>query len=199
MRQWYWAERHSVDLELSSIYRDLFNPDKLLGALLWAVVFLVVATFVAGALRRFARRIESHLSDVTGLQFAVAFSQVLAYVAAFILYAHLVPQLRALASTLLAGVGVVSVVLGLAAQNTLGNLIAGFSLVLYRPFRVGDRIQLTTPAGMKTAVVEGISLGFTILRDTDSQNIIVPNSIMGSSIIIRLDAQSGAAESLHAR
>lgn len=75
--------------------------------------------------------------------------------------------------------------MGLAAQNTLGNLIAGLSLVLYRPISVGDNVQLNTPKGLVTATVELISLGYTVLRDDDQDQILVPNSIMMSSVVIR--------------
>ena len=75
---------------------------------------------------------------------------------AFIFYAHLVPELRAIGTALLAGAGVVSIVAGLAAQNALGNLVAGLSLVLYRPIQMGDTVQLSAPSGVVTARVERI-------------------------------------------
>jgi small-conductance mechanosensitive channel len=101
-----------------------------------------------------------------------------------------VPELRALGTALLAGVSVVSVVVGLAAQNTLGNLIAGFSLVLYRQVRVGDTVSLDSPKGMVTARVELISLGFTVLRDEQQQEVIVPNSVLMNSTILRVARSS---------
>jgi small-conductance mechanosensitive channel len=169
----------------------LFDPQSLLGAVALAVTFLLLATALAALVRRAARRIEPHLSDVTGLAFASGLGQVLAYVIAFVLYAHLVPALRALGTALLAGVSVVSVVIGLAAQNTLSNLIAGLSLVLYRPVRVGDQVQLTTPTGLATATVELLSLGYTTLRDGDGNQILVPNSVMMSTVVIRLSPRTG--------
>jgi small-conductance mechanosensitive channel len=60
--------------------------------------------------------------------------------------------------------------------------------VLYRPFRIGDKIQISTPGGVKVATVTDISLGYTALRETGQEEIIVPNSVMGSSVIIRLNA-----------
>jgi small-conductance mechanosensitive channel len=86
---------------------------------------------------------------------------------------------------------VVSVVFGLAAQSTLSNVVAGFSLVLYRPIRVGDYIQLNTPKGLLTATVKQISLGYTILLDADKDNIFVPNSLMMSTIVIRKSKSGG--------
>ena len=185
-----------MDSLAALLHKDIFNPDTLIGAVAWGLVFLAIATGIAAGIRRFTRRVESHLTDVTGLRFAAAFAQVLAYVIAFIIYAHLIPELHDIQKTLLAGVGVVSVIIGLAAQTTLGNLIAGISLVLYRPFKIGDRVQLNTPAGLKIATVTAISLGYTALRETDQDEIIVPNSLMGSSVIVRLgvrDAPSSDA------
>jgi small-conductance mechanosensitive channel len=127
-----------------------------------------------------------HLTDVTALQFVSALAQAVTYVIGFVIYANVVPALRVVGTTLLAGVSVVSVVVGLAAQNTLGNLIAGFSLVLYRTIRIGDRVRVPSPGGALTATVEVISLGFTKLRDDDGNEVIVPNSVMMGSTIIRL-------------
>jgi small-conductance mechanosensitive channel len=179
---------------LDAARADLLNPSTPIGAVFWAVLFFLGATLLAALIRRAARRIEQHLSDRTGLRFVSAFVQLLAFLVAFILYAHLVPALRALGTTLLAGVSVVSVVVGLAAQNTLGNLVAGFSLVLYRPVRVGDSIQLSSPKGIITATVQVISLGYTVLEDADGDGVIVPNSVMANSVVIRL---GGARRSEH--
>jgi moderate conductance mechanosensitive channel len=183
-------KRQNVEHVIDAVQRDLLDPKTLIGALVWGVVFIGIAAILAAVVRKFAQRVESHLSDVTGLRFASAFAQVVVYVMAFILYTHLIPELRTLGTTLLAGVGIASVVLGLAAQNTLGNLVAGVSLVLYRPIRIGDNVQLNTPRGLTTATVGVISLGYTVLRDADSHEIIVPNSVMGSSVVIRLSGTS---------
>ncbi|MBK7727808.1 MAG: mechanosensitive ion channel family protein [Gammaproteobacteria bacterium] len=170
---------------LVTLRHDMFDPDTLTGAVLLGIIFLLAATMIVRTLRRATRHVESHLSDVTGVHFASALGQVFAYLIAFVLYAHLVPGLRALGTALLAGVSVVSVVLGLAAQNTLGNLVSGLSLVLYRPVKVGDRVKMNTPKGLVTATVHQISLGDTTLRDSEMEEILVPNSVMMSSVLIR--------------
>ncbi len=177
-----------MDYLLDAIRKDLLDPTTLIGALFYGLILIGVASILAAAIRKFARQIESRLSDVTGLRFGSALAQVLVFLLAFTFYAHLIPELRALATGLLAGVGIVSVVLGLAAQSTLGNLISGLSLILYRPIRVGDHVQLATPKGLTTAVVELVSLGYTVLRDAENDNIIVPNSVMASSVVIRLES-----------
>jgi small conductance mechanosensitive channel len=113
-------------------------------------------------------------------------AQIGVWLFAFISYAHLVPALASLGTAWLAGVSVISVIMGLAAQNTLGNLIAGISLILYRPFKVGDRLQITAPTGLETGTVESLNLGYTVLKTDDNRRVVVPNSAMASQTTINL-------------
>jgi small conductance mechanosensitive channel len=53
-----------------------------------------------------------------------------------LIYVHLIPTLRHVGTALLASAGVISLVVGIAAQNTLGQLIAGLALLFYRPFEM---------------------------------------------------------------
>jgi small-conductance mechanosensitive channel len=73
----------------------------------------------------------------------------------------------------------------LAAQNTLGNLIAGLSLLLYRPFQVGDSVQLTAPTGIEIGKVVDLTLGYTVIRTPEDRQIVVPNSVMANQAIIK--------------
>jgi small-conductance mechanosensitive channel len=169
------------------------RPTSMMGALILGAIFLCIALVLATIVRRIARRTENHLTDVTALRFAAALVQVLIYVVGFIIYAHLIPELRALGTALLAGVSVISLIVGLAAQNTLGNLISGLSIVPYRSVSVGDTVQINTPKGSVTATIESLSLGYTLLRDSERAEIIVPNSVMSSSVVIRLGRKNVAA------
>jgi small-conductance mechanosensitive channel len=83
-------------------------------------------------------------------------------------------------------VSVISVVLGLAAQNTLGNLVAGIAVLLYRPFRVGDTVQVTAPRGSETGVVESITLGYIVLVTPDNRRVMVPNSAVMNQTTVNL-------------
>jgi MscS family membrane protein len=87
---------------------------------------------------------------------------------------------------LLAGAGVAGLALSLAAKDTLSNLIAGVQLILDRPFRIGDRVEVwTVPKEYGTwgDVVE-IGLRATKIRTPDNLIVIVPNNeIMRRDII----------------
>jgi len=108
------------------------------------------------------------------------------------LYCHLIPAPRPLGTAILTTASVAPVVLGLAARNTLGNLIAGISLILYQPIRLGDKVQVDAPTGQEAAIVESISLGYTILRGSTDQKIIIPNGIMANSVIINMGPDGSA-------
>jgi small conductance mechanosensitive channel len=80
-----------------------------------------------------------------------------------------------------------AVIFGLAAQQTLGNLIAGTVLVSARPFRVGDRVKLQAGglAGEVEGTVRSLGLMYTTLqRGADS--ILVPNSVVLSAAVVPL-------------
>lgn len=91
------------------------------------------------------------------------------------------------AQTLAVGGAFTAVVLGLAAQQTLGNVIAGMVLLSARPFRVGERVRLQ--AGSVGGSVEGIvsSLGLlytTLTRGADQ--IMVPNNVVLAAAVVPL-------------
>jgi small conductance mechanosensitive channel len=89
--------------------------------------------------------------------------------------------------TLLVGGGFTAVILGLAAQQTLGNGFAGMVLLSARPFRVGERVRLQ--AGAVGGTVEGIvgSLGLLYTTLTaGADQIMIPNSVVLSAVVVPL-------------
>lgn len=169
---------------------SFLKPDTLLGALVYLVVFLLAALILARILRTLvhaAMTRRGHI-DRTTINFLQQFGTALIWVIMLILYAHLIPVLRSVGTALLAGASIASVVIGLAAQSTLGNLVAGISITIYRPFRLGDTIQIAAPTGTETGVVENISLGYTTLRTADGRFIVVPNALAATQVSINLSA-----------
>jgi len=167
-----------------------FDPTTLLGALFYAVIFFGLALFAARLVRisvkQRSKRGSKLFPDTAEAIFAAQLFQVIVFLVAFILYAHLIPALRSLGTALLTGASVASVIVGLASQNSLGNLAAGFSIFFFHRFHVGDCFQLITPRGLATGTVEALTLGYTTLRTSENEEIMVPNSVMVNSVIIRL-------------
>ena len=100
--------------------------------------------------------------------------------------------------TLAVSGAIFAVVFGLAAQQTLGNLIAGVVLISARPFRVGDRVRLQSGhlAGELEGVVASLGLLYTTFtRGADS--IMVPNNVVLAAAVVPL--REPAAVDLRAR
>jgi small conductance mechanosensitive channel len=169
---------------------SFLKPDTLLGALVYLLVFLLAAMILSRTLRTVvhAAMTRSGHIDRTTISFLQQFGTALIWVIVLILYAHLIPVLRSMGTALLAGASIASVVIGLAAQSTLGNLVAGISITIYRPFRLGDTIQVAAPTGTEIGVVELLSLGYTTLRTADGRFIVVPNALAASQVSINLSS-----------
>src|SRR5579862_3857055 len=86
---------------------------------------------------------------------------------------------------LIAGSAFTAVVLGLAAQQTLGNLFAGLVLLTARPFRVGERVRLQAGAlgGVLEGVVSSLGLMYTTLARGEDR-IMIPNNGVLSAVIV---------------
>jgi small-conductance mechanosensitive channel len=91
------------------------------------------------------------------------------------------------ASTLAVGGAFTAVIVGLAAQQTVGNLFAGVVLLSTRPFRVGERVRLRggATAGSIEGIVSSLGLFYTTLVD-GADRVMVPNSVLLNLAIIPL-------------
>jgi small conductance mechanosensitive channel len=177
------------DLKLGELdLLSFLRPDTLFGALVYLFIFLLSALLLSRGLRAVVHAAltrQGHM-DRTTISFMQQFGSALIWVIMLILYAHLIPVLRSMGTALLAGASIASVVIGLAAQSTLGNLVAGVSITIYRPFRLGDTIQIAAPTGTEIGVVETLSLGYTTLRTADGRFVVVPNALAASQVSINL-------------
>ena len=89
------------------------------------------------------------------------------------------------AAPLIAGSAFTAIVLGLAAQQTLGNLFAGLVLLTARPFRVGERVRLQAGAlgGVLEGVVSSLGLMYTTLARGEDR-IMIPNNGVLSAVVV---------------
>jgi small-conductance mechanosensitive channel len=164
-------------------------PDKLeraaagtlyvLGALTtaWLVVHLgtlVLASYVLRVPVDERARLEREYVPLAGKVLTLAVGMI----AAVVIAKHFGHDL----SSLIAALGVGSLAIGLAAQQTLGNMIAGFVLLVDRPFQLGDQIKLAT--GEEGEVIE-VGVRSTRIRMADQNLLIVPNAELANTRVIR--------------
>lgn len=89
------------------------------------------------------------------------------------------------AASLVATSAFTAVILGLAAQQTLGNLFAGMVLLSARPFRVGERVRFKAGAvgGQIEGIVSSLGLLYTTLAQGEDR-IMVPNNVVLSAVVV---------------
>lgn len=152
-------------------------------------VGIIIATiFIAFFVNRFFIRLirrstEVMKNDPTNYQFLRHISTALIYAIGFSAAIYSLDSLRALASSLLAGAGILAVAVGFASQHALSNIISGIFIVIFKPFRIGDRLKIRTMTG----IVEDITLRHTIIRDFENNRILIPNSVISDEILINSD------------
>jgi small-conductance mechanosensitive channel len=149
-----------------------------------AVVMVALGWALARDLGRFSapalfRRMDPATAGTVGFLIRLAFLVVAAIAALRV--AGLDPR------TLAVGGAITAVVIGLAAQQTLGNLIAGVVLISVRPFKVGDRVRLQ--AGGLAGQIEGVVASLGLLYTTfaaGQDSIMVPNYVVLAAAVVPL-------------
>ncbi len=151
-----------------------------------AVVFVVLSVATV-------RRVTHVLDDEVGPRLGAARASVVGVLAAVAGYGCTglltLTMLQVPVQQLLLGGVVTGVVLGIAAQQTLANLLAGGMLMMARPFQVGDRITVHSGAmgGPFTGVVDGTGLSYVRLL-TDAGVLQLPHSSLAVAAIERSPA-----------
>jgi small-conductance mechanosensitive channel len=157
----------------------------------WKHIVIAVAIFVAVVL--FARAIDwwlrrRTLAPESATRYRIFRRMVIVVILVVGLFSALlaIPEVRAVAGGLLASTALLGIILGFAAQRTLGNFIAGLLIALAQPVRIGDRVEYEGAPG----VVEEIGLTYTFIRAADRRRIVVPNEKLASDTIINASIRS---------
>ncbi|MBA2384816.1 MAG: mechanosensitive ion channel [Actinobacteria bacterium] len=99
-----------------------------------------------------------------------------------------IPQIRAVAGGLLASSAVLGLIIGFAAQRTLGNFVAGLMIAITQPLRLGDWVEVNGVEG----AVEEIGLIYTFIRTDDNARLVIPNEKLASDTIRNSTIRSAA-------
>jgi small-conductance mechanosensitive channel len=176
----------SLDLALG---RLTFLPSQWQGSLsdIFFVVYVTVAFFflwrLLSSLAEWYGKEAAHLTDTELDDQLLPFFRRIALLGLLalmliILLGHFGVEVSGLVATL----GVSSLVIGLAGQAALSDTISGFVLMIDRPFRIGDRIEILELDTWGDVV--DIGLRSARIRTRDNRTVIVPNSILGKSLIV---------------
>ena len=145
------------------------------------VAVLVLGWFISRDVSRLSPKLFRRMDPSTAG--TVGFLVRLAFVALTVLLALRVAGVKP--QTLAVGGAFTAVVLGLAAQQTLGNLFAGMVLLSARPFRLGERVRLQAGAisGTQEGIVASLGLLYTTLARGDDR-IMIPNNLVLAAVVV---------------
>ncbi|UWR44489.1 mechanosensitive ion channel family protein [Phaeobacter inhibens] len=149
-----------------------------MGSVLAAIVILLAGFIVASWVKRRIVQIgDSHASlDVTLFHFLgnLARYVILAFAVLFVLNTFGVQT-----TSIIAAIGAAGLAIGLAMQGALSNVAAGIMLILFRPFKLGDFIEVDGEMG----TVKEITLNNTVIASLSNLKVIIPNSeVWGNTI-----------------
>lgn len=144
---------------------------------LGALAVLVIGRWIANRMRRLAARsMEKAGADATLIPF---FSALIYYAVIVVVVVAVLNLFGIQTASIIAVVGAAGLAVGLAMQGTLANFASGVMLLIFRPFHVGDYVDVAGTAG----TVSAIDIFSTILNTPDNVRITVPNASVYGQII----------------
>jgi small conductance mechanosensitive channel len=147
----------------------------------WALIVAAIALLIARAVRSLTMRALARNRAQANVTVLVGnLAQLTVIVVGVLLILAIYTQ--GAFGWILASLSVVGVVIGLSLQDILKNFVAGIWVLVERPFRIGDSIEVTGYSG----AVEEISFRTTQLRTEDGREVIVPNGTFMTSAVVNL-------------
>jgi small conductance mechanosensitive channel len=142
-----------------------------------AIALLIIGRIVCGAIRRAMRRgLERSSIDETLVPFL---SSLVYYLALAVVVIAVLNLFGIQTASVIAVFAAAGLAIGLAMQGTLSNFAAGVMLLIFRPFRIGDYVEVAGTAGS----VQEIGIFSSVLHTPDNVKITVPNSaIYGDTV-----------------
>jgi small-conductance mechanosensitive channel len=150
------------------------------------IAIIAITTIILGAitdklLRYLLYRKQSNKDyDATGFKFLKHLIITVIYLLGFAFALIQIPEFKIIGHSVLAGAGMISLVAGLASQQALSNIVSGIFLVIFKPFRINDKITINNFVG----TVEDINLRQVVLKDAENNRIIIPNAVISNQIIV---------------
>ncbi|MCZ8088049.1 MAG: mechanosensitive ion channel family protein [Brevundimonas sp.] len=174
----------TVDAALVARLVDLagdFAVNLLIAALILAAT-VIASRWGGQAARRALGRLRGFRRDQTILNFLVEVIRLGILIIGLI---AVLQRLGVQTTSIIAVLGAASLAVGLALQGTLSNVAAGVLLLVLRPYRVGDIVQVRDVSGS----VQKLDLFTTQLSNASNHRIVVPNSQVLGDVIVNLSGQ----------
>lgn len=171
-----------VDEDKYGALRSNFNLILYLGVV--AVVTIVAAASTNMWFRMSIQKKLQTGEDSTSFKFLRYVAVFAIYFTGFLFAILAFPSLKGVAQTALGGAGVIALIAGVASQEALANLVGGVFIISFKPFRVGDIIEISETM---VGTVTDITLRHTVIRNFENKMIVIPNAIINKEKLINFD------------
>ncbi|WP_421792648.1 mechanosensitive ion channel family protein [Hyphobacterium sp.] len=145
---------------------------------LLALLILIIGYMVAGAVKRTVIRISQQNPRIDDT-LANFFASIARYAILLVVFIAVLNRFGVETTSLVAAIGAAAFAVGLALQGTLSNVASGVMLVFFRPYSLGDFVEVAGVSG----TVKDINLFTTELATPDNKTIIVPNGQAWGDVI----------------
>lgn len=164
-------------------YLEIYEPIIKIIIIIVSAVILnkLLRTMISAYFRRESARINVDPTAYNFLKNALTFLIVI-FASLSIIYS--IPAFKQLAVTLFAGAGILAAIIGFASQAAFSNIINGVFIVMFKPFRIGDLIEIGQNQDAYTGVVEEITLRQTVIKNFENKRVVIPNSVISAEIIV---------------
>ena len=175
-----------IDMALAQISLIPANWNEPIDKLFFVVYFLIVYVFlyrlIGGLVFWYGREIASKTETELDDRYLDLFRRIALLVLSAVVLVTILGRYGIEVSALVTTLGIGSLAVALAAQETLGDMITGFTIMVDQPFRVGDRVELQDINTWGDVV--DIGLRSTRIRTRDNRMVSVPNSVIGKGLIV---------------
>lgn len=165
---------------MSNVINWFIDQGPQIGLRLGGVLLILLGGRLLGIL---VVRVAGHLMDISRLEFSELLRHFIYKLIRWgftgVALVMALGQLGVEIGPLIAGLGVIGFILGFALQQTLSNFAAGFMLLLYRPYDIGDSIEAAGASG----IVEEMNLVNTTMRTEEGTLITIPNGKIWGGVI----------------
>ena len=158
-----------------SKYFNAETVEKLIRIGIILVVGVIILTIISAAVRKL---LPAKMSQ----QRQMLIKRFVSYTGVVILFLIIVSELKIDLTAIFGAAGVIGIVIGVASQTSIGNIVSGFFLVSEKPFEIGDLIKI----GDKTGTVYSIDLLSIKIKTLDNLLLRIPNQTVISSEVINV-------------
>ncbi len=175
-----------IDLALDRISLIPASWHGAIGDLLFVVYFLIVYLFlyrlIGGLVVWYGREVASQTETELDDRYLDLFRRIALLVLSVVVIVTVLGRYGIEVSALVTTLGIGSLAVALAAQETLGDMITGFTIMVDQPFKIGDRVELNDINTWGDVV--DIGLRSTRIRTRDNRMVSVPNSVIGKGLVV---------------